>query len=104
MYKQSDIYGVYFMRGAFYLDVKELNGDLIATPIHSKGCKKLEVIGGAYKDIKALLKSEQGEIAQNYIDNIDFDFIIVGNGESCSYYINSKKGLVLCNATYMEEV
>jgi hypothetical protein len=104
MDKQSGIYGVYFMKGAFYLDVKELNGDLIATPIHSKGCKKLEVIGGAYKNIKALLKSEQGKLAQSYIDNLDFDFIIMGNGLSSSYYINSSEGLELCSATYMEEV
>lgn len=101
MEKLEGFYGVYFMKGAFYLDVKEVGGDLIAQPLHSKGSEKLHVIGGSYDSLEDLLASDKGSEVQEYIDSNDFDFLIIGYGGGVNYYINTKEGLKKCKATYI---
>lgn len=103
MEKPTETFGVYFMKGAFYLDVKEVGDDLVAQPIHSKDSKILHVLNGAYNTLEDLLKSEQGEEAKEMIEDRVFDFLIIGYGEGVNYYINSEDGLKKCKATYIDE-
>jgi len=102
MDNKTVFFGAYFMKGSFYLDVKELKGDIIVKPIYSKKIEKVEVIKGSYKDLDDLLNSEKGVDAKTNIDNLEFDFLIIAHGTSASYYINSYEGLKKCAATYME--
>jgi hypothetical protein len=104
MNKQQGTFGVYFMKGAFFLRVTVSGDNLIAQPIHSKGCNKVATIGGTYQDLEHLLESPSGEEAKKLIEILDFDFMIMGHGASVSYYIHTSDGLQKCDLTLYEEL
>lgn len=97
MAKQTGVYGVYFMKGAFHLKVTEMGEDLIAQPIHSKNCERVKFLGGNFKSLEELLESPRAEKIREAIETLDFDFLILGHGESVSYYINTADGLEHCD-------
>lgn len=95
--EKNKIYGVYFIKGAFFMQLNELNDNVVCKLLVSKNYKQLkEVIGGTYNDLESLLKSKHGTLAKMYIENLDFDYMIIGHGDSVSYYLNTSDGLVKC--------
>lgn len=98
MKKQKGVFGVYFLKGAFFMQLKEVNDNLVMKFLVSKNSQQLpEVIGGAYEDINSLLCSKNSNIAKLYISTLDFDYMVIGSGDSATYYINTDDGLVKCN-------
>ena len=97
MTKQKGIFGVYFLRGAFFHEFKNVGNDVVAYPFVSKSHKQLEEsIGGTYDSLEKLLISSNGTLAKNYIEKLDFDYMVIGHGDSCSYYIHTVDGLIKC--------
>lgn len=95
------IYGVYFVKGAFFMQLTEVNDTIVGKLLVSKNHNQLpEFIAGAYPDLASLLKSEKGELAQTYIKTLDFDYMVIGNGETATYYLNTSNGLVKCEITF----
>ena len=102
MAKQNGIYGVYFIKGAFFLQLKEVDGNLGVYPIVSKNYKQLkQVIGGTFKDMDELMSSDKSEIAKEYFNTLEFDYMVMGHGDTVSYYLNTKDGIVKCDLAYL---
>ena len=88
-------YGAHFIKGAFFHRLKEVDGDLVAIPIVSHNYKVLHSLDGQFKDLEDLITRciDFDEIMRN----IPFDYLIIGHGETVSYYLNTKTGLEECN-------
>jgi hypothetical protein len=95
------IYGVYFVKGAFFMQLTEVNDTIVGKLLVSKNhCQLPEFIAGAYPDLPSLLKSEKGELAKTYIKTLEFDYMVIGNGETATYYLNTTEGLINCELTF----
>jgi len=97
MSNANEKYGIYFMKGAFFFQLKEINDNLIAIPINSKSTKEVGVVYGFFETLDLAFESTRGKVIQIKIKSLDFDYIVLAKGKTSIYYINTINGIEKCN-------
>lgn len=90
-------FGIYFMKGAFFLQLKEVDDTLIALPLTSKGTREVGVCFGEFEDIESSLQSDSKEEITQMINNLEYDYIVLAQGDTCVYYLNTTSGVKKCD-------
>ena len=97
MAKKKGRYGIYFMKGAFFFQIKEIEDNLIAVPINSKTTKEVDVVFGEFEDLDSALRSSRSKLVNIKIKRDNFDYIVLAKGETSIFYINTNNGIERCN-------
>lgn len=97
MAEKKEKYGLYFMKGAFFFQLKEVDNNLLAIPTTSKGTYEVDVVFGEFDDLESALKSGRAKVINIKIGKDDFDYMVLAQGETSIYYINTSKGLERCD-------
>ena len=98
--EKSGKYKIHFMKGAFFIEVREIGGDMVVSPIQSKYMKEVDALISEFDELEPFFETDTGkEVLQSIQDEeIIFDFIVLVDTEqqTAKYYINTKDGVKKC--------
>lgn len=85
------------MKGAFFFQLKEVEDNLVAIPHNSKNTQEIGVVRGKFKSFEEALSSPRGKVINVKMESLDYDYIVLAQGATSIYYLNTNNGIQRCN-------
>lgn len=97
MTEKKGKYGIYFMKGAFFFQLKEIEDNLVAIPLNSKNTQEMGVVRGEFESLKDALSSSRGKVINVKMQSLDYDYVVLAQGATSIYYLNTNEGIQRCD-------